>query len=255
MRQIILTMTHLSTMHKIMTYFVTLVLLCASVTASAKTYLVVAGISDYPGTANDLRLPAEDAKLVTWLYTKNGNVEYKQLLNSEATQANIVSAMNTVFAKAGANDIVVFFFSGHGYPGGFVTYDTMMDYSTVRNAMKKAKSKHKMMFADACFSGKIGTTATSSSSSVSSAQSADVMLFLSSRATETSIEKGSMTNGFFTTALVNGLRGAADTNKDRIITAKELFNYVHTKVISFSSDQQHPVMWGKFSDKMPVMKW
>ena len=81
------------------------------------------------------------------------------------------------------------------------------------------------------------------------------MLFLSSRSDETSIERRDMQNGFFTTYLQKGLRGAADVNKDRIITARELFNYVQKNVVSISNDRQHPVMWGKFSDNMPVMKW
>ncbi|MCD7721736.1 MAG: caspase family protein [Prevotellaceae bacterium] len=229
-------------------------LMCVCLGASAKVYLVSAGIADYPGTANDLRLPAQDAKLVTWLYTKNNSTVYCQLLNSQATQSNILNAISSTFAKAGADDIVVFFFSGHGYPGGFVAYDGKMDYETVRKAMRGTKSKHKIMLADACYAGKISTTS-SSNSSETNAQKADVMLFLSSRSTETSIEKGTMNNGIFTTCLVKGLRGGADTNRDRTITAKELFNYVHEKVVKYSGGKQHPVMWGKFSDNMPVMKW
>ena len=64
-----------------------------------------------------------------------------------------------------------------------------------------------------------------------------------------------MQNGYFTTYLQRGLRGGADANRDRIITAKELFNYVHAGVVKLSNNKQHPVMWGKFSDDMPVMIW
>jgi uncharacterized caspase-like protein len=66
---------------------------------------------------------------------------------------------------------------------------------------------------------------------------------------------GAITLGFFTYALQHGLRGGADKNRDRIITAKELFDYVSEKVKKNSGNRQHPVMWGKFSDDMPVMKW
>ena len=64
-----------------------------------------------------------------------------------------------------------------------------------------------------------------------------------------------MKNGFFTTYLQKGLRGGADADKDRVITAKEIFDYVHTNVVELSKGKQHPVMWGKFSDDMPVMNW
>ena len=81
------------------------------------------------------------------------------------------------------------------------------------------------------------------------------MLFLSSRSNETSIEQRNMENGYFTTYLQKGLRGAADSDKNRIITAKELFKYVHENVVKISNGRQHPVMWGKFSDSMPVISW
>ena len=111
-----------------------------------------------------------------------------------------------------------------------------------------------MSVADAPCARKIRTK-NNGQSSVSAAKKANVMLFLSSRGNETSLEKPGMKNGFFTTYLVKGLRGGADKNRDRTITAKELFNYVHSGVIQLSGNRQHPVMWGKFANNMPVMKW
>lgn len=235
---------------------VAVIALLAPVFAQAKVYLVSVGIADYPGTSMDLTLPAKDAQTITWLYSKNTSMQYCQLLNEEATKAKIIAAMNKVFSMAGPNDIVVFFYSGHGYPGGFCAYDGDLDYKEVRAAMARSKCKNKMIFADACFSGKIRTNGTSASSSeVAAAKKANVMLFLSSRSDETSIERKDMANGFFTTYLQKGLRGGADANRDRVITAKELFNYVHANVVKLSGGEQHPVMWGKFSDNMPVMSW
>ena len=221
----------------------------------AKIYLVSVGIADYPGITSDLALPAKDAQTVTWLYSKNSAMQYCQLLNKEATKDKIVAAMNKIFSGAGVDDIVVFFYSGHGYAGGFCAYDGDLPYKEVRRAMAKSKCRNRMIFADACFSGKIRTGASSSQSELTDAKKANVMLFLSSRSNETSIERKSMKNGFFTTYLQKGLRGGADVNKDRVITAKELFDYVHTNVVELSNGKQHPVMWGKFSDNMPVMNW
>lgn len=64
-----------------------------------------------------------------------------------------------------------------------------------------------------------------------------------------------MRNGFFTTYLYMGLKGNADADKDRTITAKELFEFVYGGVVQLSGGRQHPVMWGSFSDNMVVMKW
>lgn len=229
--------------------------LLAPIWLNAKIYLVSVGIADYPGTSSDLALPARDAQTVTWVYSKNSAMQYCQLLNKEATKAKIIAAMNKVFSKAGKNDIVVFFYSGHGYGGGFCAYDGELPYKEIRKAMAKSKCRNKMIFADACFSGKIRTGGTSSQSEIAEAQRANVMLFLSSRSDETSLERRDMQNGYFTTYLQKGLRGAADVNKNRVITAKELFDYVHSNVVNLSNGRQHPVMWGKFSNDMPVMNW
>lgn len=231
------------------------ILLMLNTEAQAKVYLVSVGIADYPGKVNDLKLPAKDAETIANLYTKNTQVDYCLLLNEKATVKNITDAMAKVYKSAGKNDIVVFFYSGHGYHGGFCAYDGNLTYGQIRKGMSVSKCLNKMIFADACFAGEMQTGGRASQSAVNAAKNANVMLFLSSRANETSIENPNMKNGFFTNYLQKALRGGADNNKDRIITARELYEYVHTGVINLSRNRQHPVMWGKFSDNMPVMKW
>lgn len=231
----------------------TFILFSLAVSANAKTYLVAVGVSDYPGTDKDLRLPANDAATVQYIYSKNSNAESILLTNSNATKSAVLSKLRSTFAKASENDIIVFFFSGHGSKGAFCAYDAQIPYSEIRQAMASSKAKNKMIFADACFSGKMRQGRKNTAEQ--SFNNYNIMLFLSSRGNETSIERRDMKNGFFTSCLQKGLRGGADANKDRTITAKEIFNYVSTNVKTLSSDKQHPVMWGKFSDNMTVMKW
>ena len=231
----------------------TFILFSLAVTANAKTYLVAVGVSDYPGTDKDLRLPANDAATVQYIYSKNSNAESVLLTNSNATKSAVLSKLRSTFAKASENDIIVFFFSGHGSKGAFCAYDAQLPYSEIRQAMASSKAKNKMIFADACFSGKMRQGRKNTAEQ--SFNNYNIMLFLSSRGNETSIERRDMKNGFFTSCLQKGLRGGADANKDRTITARELFNYASTNVKTLSSDKQHPVMWGKFSDNMTVMKW
>ena len=219
----------------------------------SKTYLVSVGISDYPGTQNDLRLAHNDAATIQWLYKENKNATTVMLLNEQATVANVKAAMKRLFSAATANDIVVFFFSGHGVQGGFVCYDGFLHYSDIRTLMTSCKSRSKMVFADTCFSGSFRTNKNTSTGN--GWKGSNIMLFLSCRTNERSIERRDMTNGFFTYALQHGLRGGADANRDRTITARELFDYVSQKVKRMSNNQQHPVMWGRFADTMPVMRW
>lgn len=241
------------TFNKMKTLLLLLVMFISSLTSEAKIYLVSVGISNYPGTKNDLRLPHNDAATMQWLYKENKHAHTRLLMNEKATVANVKNAMTTLFSKATANDIVVFFFSGHGVKGGFVCYDKILSYGEVSSIISSCKSRSKMVFADACFSGAIRDN--SKVSSKYSSMNNNIMLFLSCRSNEVSIETPRMTNGFFTYALQHGLRGGADKNRDRTITAKELFNYVSAKVKKDSKNKQHPVMWGKFPDSMSVMVW
>lgn len=220
--------------------------------AAAKVLLVAVGVGEYPNPKNRLRLPQADARAIKTLIDKNGNSGTAILLDENATKAAILSEIHARFDHASTDDIIIFFFSGHGYKGGFVAYDGQLSYEQIRQAMGTSKCKNKMVFADACFSGQMrqGKRQVKDENSDS-----NVMLFLSSRDGETSLERKDMTNGLFTTCLKDGLAGKADTNRDRTITAKEIFKYVSTNVKKLSSDKQHPVMWGNFSDSMPVIIW
>lgn len=243
---------------KTLRLFVIAILLTLTLTANARVYLVSVGIADYsgyPSKINNLRLTTKDAKTIIDLYSKNASVDYALLLNDKATKDRILRAIKKVFNQASENDIVVFFFSGHGYPGGFCAYDGNLGYADVRKAMSQSKSKNKMMFVDACHSGGMRVDENAAQGAITAAKNANVMLFLSSRNNESSIERRDMQNGFFTTYLQKGLRGNADSNRNRIITAKELFDFVHNGVSKISGGKQHPVMWGNFDDNMTVMKW
>ena len=58
-------------------------------------------------------------------------------------------------------------------------------------------------------------------------------------------------------SLAGGLRGAADLNKDGIITVQELYEYVEQQVSVKSRSvggNQHPVMKGEMEGALPLVK-
>lgn len=236
------------------TLALTIGLIFLAILGQAKTYIVCVGIADYPGIRNDLHVSANDAVTVANIFAKNNHAEGLCYTDRDATLANVLNGMNQVFAEAKTNDVVIFFFSGHGIPGGFVCYDGYLYYNKVYQVMSQCKASNKVILADACFSGKMRNTQRRDDDY----SKFNAMLFLSSRSNELSMEmprKTGFTNSLFTAYLERGLRGGADVDYNRIITAKELYDYVHNGVISFSRGQQHPVMWGKFDSEMPIIKW
>lgn len=221
-------------------------------TLEARIYVVSVGIANYKD--NPLRLPVKDASALKYVYDKNGDTQSVLITDEHATKDKILQQIRTTFSDASEKDIVVLFFSGHGYQGGFCVYDGLLSYNAIRKAMATSKSKNKIIFADACYAGNMRQDR-GSSNAQNSIKKSNVMLFLSSRSTETSLESQKMSNGYFTDALQRALRGGADTNRDRIITARELFTYVSQKVSTATANRQHPVMWGKFPNDMPVITW
>lgn len=225
-------------------------LLQVAFSLSAKTYLVAVGVSDYPGTNMDLRVSANDAKTLSRIFVKNGHSVARCIRDSAATEAHVFDVMREYFAKADEDDVIILFFSGHGFPGGLFLYDTHCFYEDIFEVMKQSKARNKVIFADACYSGKMRVEAKRDST----VSDNNVMFFLSSRSAEKSSET-IYSNSLFTLYLERGLRGGADANRDRTITARELYDFVHQKVSENSMGLQHPVMWGKFDGGMPIIKW
>ena len=224
-------------------------MLCAF-TLQAKTYLVSVGISDYPGTEHDLRISDNDAKTIAKVFSVAKQATVSILINEQATQSALLSTMHTSFMNANSEDIVILYFSGHGTPGALVCHDGLLTYQHIFKMLKGCKASRKVIIADACYAGKMRTN----NQQTSSYNSQNVMLFLSSRTNEVSRESR-YKNSLFTIFLERGLRGGADTNRDRYITARELYDFVHKGVIEASGNKQHPVMWGKFDNNMTVINW
>lgn len=228
----------------------TSLLLICCLQLQAKVYLVSVGIADYPGKENDLRISDNDAKTIAKVFQATKDASVNVLVNEAATQSALLSTMHTTFEDADYNDAVILYFSGHGTPGALVCYDGLLTYQHIFKMLKGCKATRKIIIADACYAGKMRTTR----QQTDSYNNQNVMLFLSSRTNETSQET-QYKNSLFTIFLERGLRGGADKDKNRQITARELFDFVHKGVIEASSNKQHPVMWGKFDNDMTVIKW
>lgn len=227
-----------------------------------RIFVLSVGICDYKNIRN-LKNAETDARNIADLYnTHTKNIT--MLLGSQATHDNILSNLHSCFSQATKEDIVVFFFSGHGSKGGLCAYDTsskrqLVTYREIQNAMRSCNAGTKQLFIDACFSGGLREKSKSgknmSDTTPLPTDIDGIMLFLSSRTGETSQENPWSDNGFFTQYLIKGMKGAADINKDRIITAKEIFSYVSKNVSERTHSKQNPVMWGKFNDNMHIFNW
>lgn len=127
-----------------------------AVWVSAETFVVAVGVGNYKNISK-LSLTENDAKTIAKLYkTKTRNVI--TITGRYATRANIIKAMSDQFMRAKDGDMVVFFFSGHGYDGGFCPYDidhnyrNALTYNDIYKIFRQSNATSKIVIADACMS-------------------------------------------------------------------------------------------------------
>lgn len=202
-----------------------------------------------------------------------------QLYDQDATRSNIIAALRkTLPGNVSKQDTVVVFFSGHGAPetlaGGV---DGASDENLVRYLLpveaeadnligsaipmqdiaryfRLLPCERLIFMADTCYSGGIaegGRTVAVEGGSfkgvgrstvqiVDQASGRGRVIITASNDNEIAHEKQELGHGVFTYHLVEGLDGAADTNRDRNVTVRELYEYVAAEVPRTTNGSQNP---------------
>jgi uncharacterized caspase-like protein len=230
------------------------------------TYAVLVGIADYKATDyrnGDLRYADEDARRFgAFLQSAAGGKvpahNIHLLTNRAATKSAILKALR-LFKKATPQDRVIFYFSGHGLKGGFLPYDvspsdpaSVLTHQEVKAGFKASSSATKLCIADACLSGSMTARQAWSKPLSATMTSSNVVLMLSSRSTQLSVESGMAQGGIFTFFMLKGLGGSADLNQDKSVTIRELYTYLSPRIRQNTANHQSPLFYGKFSDDLPL---
>lgn len=211
----------------------------------ARTFVLSMGVSRYQDSSNNLSQTTKDAKQFKDLIA-NHTKDITILTSKYANKDNVLEKLRALSNRAQKGDKIIIFFSGHGYPGGIVGYDKPITYQEINDILSKSEASAKICFIDACHSGSV-TDVRDSSKSYKAPSTGNIIYMMSSRADEYSMEHPWVGHGFFTQALLKGLRGKADANNDKKITVNELFNYVYNDVqhtTANMTDSQHPQLIG-----------
>jgi uncharacterized caspase-like protein/tetratricopeptide (TPR) repeat protein len=245
------------------------------VVAVPRSYALVIGIAHYqtlPASAQ-LKYPDRDAEAIyTTLISQEGGdfpAEHVHVLtDSQATLANMKHELEVWLPSVTEpSDRVLIYFAGHGFitrgKAYLAPYDvdlhnlsgTAFPMSTLGELVGgQIKGKWKVLITDACHSGAI-TPETNPQQLNQSLLDVHQSIFslTASRDREQSFESAQWGggHGIFTYYVVRGMAGAADTNKDGVVTADELAEYVHTNVREATNAQQNPTSErGSFDSNM-----
>ena len=234
-----------------------------------KVWAVIIGVADYSHMPA-LKYTDDDAyRIYAYLKSPEGGTlkdnQISILIDEAATKEKVTAAMRATFGKAGPNDLVLLYYSGHGLKGSFLPIDfdgfnNKIAHDEINDILKSSKAKYKLCIADACHSGsllamKSGTTINNLLDKYykTLAQSeAGTALIMSSKSDETSLESSGLRQGVFSHFLIRGMKGEADADYNQVVTVAELYQYISENVREYTGFRQSPVIKGDYDENMTV---
>ena len=214
----------------------------------AKKMALLIGVSEYGAGIPPLLSALNDVQAMERVL-RNPNLgnfaQVERLLNPDSVAMRI--AIQKLFKNAGKEDLLLFFFSGHG-----ITNDddhlylatrntakdnfeaTAVDANFIQTQSKSCYSKRQVLILDACYSGAFANGWHTKSIGVDIKKQLGAegrVVLTSSGATQTSFAQEGATLSLYTQYLVEGIEtGAADTDNDGNIHVQELHTYAKAKV-------------------------
>ena len=231
-------------------------------------WAVVIGVSNYQkGQVRDLRYAHRDAEFFRDLLITKGEFlpdRVRLLTNEEASLENVRTALFDFLARTKPEDLVVIFVAGHGVrnpraPDNFYFLVTDSDIENLGGTAvplwdlgaamgHTIRSRNIVVIADTCHSGAVIDYETFDDSGLNFinkyvenlAKSKGRLVLTASQAHEQSLEKDDLRHGAFTYHLLEALRGAADTDRNKVVTLQEALDYIKLAVPEETRGQQHP---------------
>jgi hypothetical protein len=217
-------------------------------------WAVIVGVSDYQ-YINDLHYCDDDALELTAAFLPVWGVGHiKCLVDSQATKANILDAIDWLADNADADDTVLFSFSGHGdnyLNGYFYTYNSLttsytndISSSELASAFRQVHAGKTAIILDICYAGTFQNNLANNGR----------VIMMACRSNEESEESRILSNGVFTYYILQAIDnfGDADTNHDYELSAEEIAAYAYTRTYQFENSQ-HPVTDDHYSGQLSLL--
>lgn len=193
---------------------------------------LVVGINDYP--LSPLTGCVNDANSIGTVLESNGDgspnfgVKTMTSPSSLVTRSTLREAIELLFT--GPSDMVLLYFSGHGYitsTGGYLVttdakkYDEGVSMDDILALANQSKAKNKVIILDCCHSGALGSPTLSGNAIAQLSEGLSILT--ASRDSESAVEINGA--GVFTSLVVDALQGGAADLRGNI-TPGSLYAYV-----------------------------
>jgi uncharacterized caspase-like protein len=235
------------------------VALAASIAAAETVrFAVVVGNNAGRGDLPPLRYAESDAGKMARVLTDLGDVapEHLMLLQGRAVK-DVEAAIKAMASKAQTaratpenRTVLFFYFSGHSDGEAIELGAEALSYSRLKSLLGGAGTDVRVVVVDACRSGagfrqKGARPADPFAIKLTDTLSATGDAFITSSAEdEAALESNEVMGSIFTHHLVSGLRGAADSSGDRLVTLNEAYRYAYDQTVSRTAmmpvGAQHP---------------
>ncbi|MHB8104397.1 MAG: caspase family protein [Dehalococcoidales bacterium] len=250
--------------------------------SNPECWAVIIGIADYkylgdaPNCDNDAR---ELSQILSPVW---GESHIKLLLNSQATKANILAAIDWLAEKADANDTVLFYFSGTGptfyyqmywddtsgkwiLEGIFSAYDSFLQsipsigYYTMGNSIDSKKLMDSFKLVKAEKSTIILDTTWAENFKYSLEKNGRVMM-MASKSDENTYGAVSLQHSVFTYYILQAFEkfSDVDANHDYELSVEEIFQYAGPLTSQYEQNQnfqsiQHPVISDNLTEELALL--
>lgn len=235
-------------------------------TGGATLWVFSIGVSRYARQEWSLQFADLDARAIAAAFLPQADGPLYQtvrtlvLTNEEVTRESILDGMGRFLGQAGPRDVVVIFVAGHGvfdrasgsyyfltFPASadnLVTAGLRMSDFDEMVRMLRARTRGVVVMVDTCHAGglQFGSPDLVAMGDPGAGLSVGEGFFLlaASKRGETSQEQPSLGHGAFTAALLEGLQGAADGDRDGQLSVADLFSYADRRVPRLTDGTQHP---------------
>jgi uncharacterized caspase-like protein len=217
--------------------------------AYGRRIAICVGINSYPAYA-PLACSVNDAVGMSQVFKSYGFDKVLLLTDEEARRDDIVSALREVSDEIAEDDLLVFFYAGHGWTGADANGNQMgyllptetrkgheaddgLSMQSLRQAAEKMVNRHSLFIMDSCYSG-FGISVATDSTDWTSSRS--IQMLTAGGALDRAFEADG--HGLFTRYILNYFQRPG--GRDSGVSALKLAAYVRNRVRRETSGWQTP---------------